>query len=264
MGFRHVLHLIIIILSFVYVAHLDTSSVLNDDLFFSDTEFSSSTQALAFEQPDFSLDLSSSPSDVFDLPFEETNNSNRFSSENVGLEDTDNIDLFSTNNVDLDGKDNSDLFLIHNAGLDDEPVEVADCSSSEVFPVINKSRIRRRDASDVCIDLGAGHFKSQGLPSDAGGYQSHMRNLGIFSFRSVLRSVLSEKEYESRQNGACKAVTVGSLPWGVCYQPTEVPLQPLGTSVIPPDSGGTLFTSYIVDPGLLGKSKCGAKPCSIC
>lgn len=234
----------------MYRANSDSASFLSNDLLFSDIGFSSNTKALAFKQSDLSLDLSSSSSNVFDSPFEDTNNSNHFSSDNVGLEDTDNSDFSSTNNAGLEDMDNSDIFLNNNAGFDVESVEVAACSSSEAAPVIGKSRIRRRDASDACIDPGTGPFKSQGLPSDTAGHQSHMRNLGVFS----LRSVLTEKEYQDRQNGVCKAVTVGSLPWGVCYQPTQVPLEPLGTSVIPPDSGGTLFTSYIVDPGLLGRS----------
>lgn len=251
MGFRHVLHLIVIISIVEYAASSDSMSFLNDDLLFSDTGFSSSTEAPALEQPEYSLDLSSS--------FEDANNDNLFSSDNDDLQDTDNTGLFLTNNAGLDDKGDGDLFSTPNAGLDDESVQMADCSSSEASPVIGKSRIRRGNAFNACIDPGTGPFQSQGLPSDAAGGESHRKNLGIFSLGSALG-----KYYEKRQNGVCKAVTVGSLPWGVCYQPTEVPLQPIGTSVVPPDSGGTLFSSYIVDPGTVGKSESGAKLCSIC
>ena len=243
MGFRHVFHLIVIISIIVYAAKADSTRVLSDDFLFSDIGLSSSKEVLAFNQPDSSLDLFSLSSDVFDSPFEDTNNSDLFFVDSAGLDDT----------------DNSDLFLVTNAGLDDESVEVADCSSSEAYPVIGKSRIRRRDASDVCTDPRTGPFKSQGLPSDAAGGQSHRKNLGIFS----LTSVFSRAELKRRQNGVCNAVTIGSLPWGVCYQPIEVPLEPVGTSVVPADSGGTLFTSYIVDPGILSESKSGAKCGSI-
>lgn len=268
MNFRHVLHLIVIMPIVVYVANSDSTSVWSGDLLFSDIEFSSSTEALAIKQSDFFLNAPSTSSDVLDSLSEETNDGILFSSDNVGLEATNDSGLFLINNVDLDDKVDSDHFSIHIAGLDDGSVE-ADASSLEASPVISKSRIRRQHASDVCNDPGIGHFRSQGLPSDAAGGQSHGDNLGIFQKNlgiSSLASVLSAKEAKNRHNAVCEAVTMGALPWGVCYQPIGEPLEPIGTSVVPPDSGGTLFASYIVDPSTVGKSKSesGAKPYSIC
>lgn len=254
MGFRHVLHLIISMS--VCAANSDSTSLLS-----SDTAFSSSAESLAFKQSDSSLNLFSSSSDVSDLPFEDTNNRNLFSSDNLGLEDTNNKDLFLLNNVGLDDRSKNDLFPTPDIKFDDGYVEMADCMSSKAFSVIGKSRIKRRDASDLCTDSGTGPFKSQDLPSaEAGDGQSSSRKLGIFS---PLRDILDTTEYKRRHNEICLSVTWGALPWGVCYQPTEVPLKPIGSSVIPPDSGGTVYPSYIVDPCTLGKCKSGTK-FSIC
>lgn len=253
MGF-HLLRLIVIIPIVVSAGNSDSTSFLSDGLLFSDIGFSSSSieEALAFRQPDFSLDSLDSSSDGFDSPFENTNG-NFFSTDTVvGLEDTDNSDLLLTNYVDLNDKDNSDFFLIHNTDFEDEPIQMTDCSSSKPSPIIGKSRIRRQDASsDVCPAPGPGPFKSQGVPSDAAGGRPRTSHLDNFS----LEWVLTEAEFRKRQNEACNIFTAGTLPWGLCYQPTEVPLQPAGTSVVPPDVRGSPYTSYMVDPGTLGKSK---------
>lgn len=127
------------------------------------------------------------------------------------------VSLFSdTNNSDLFSSTNDDLNL-------DEPFELADCSSFEDLkdsPDISKSRIRRNDSRCPNPGVGAEPFKSEFEFSGQG---------------SVW--VWGDEGIHERRNGQCQIMTAGALPWGVCYQPTGSPLNPVGTSVVPPNSG---------------------------
>lgn len=256
MGFRHAPHLIVIISIVVYMANSDSTSFLSgDDLLFADTGLSSnSNNALAFNQPDSSLDLfSSSSSNVLQLPLEDTTNSDIFS---------DDSDPFSINNADLDNLGDNDLFSIPNTvGLDDGSVEMAACSSSSNdFPTIGKSRIRRQNPS-VCTDpQHTGSFKSQDTPADTDvGGQSPKENPGL----RALHTVLTPKRYMEQKNEQCLKHTAGVFPWGVCYQPTDVPPEAVGDSLVfpqayltpEPDPKGTLMQLFIVNPCSLCKSQ---------
>lgn len=262
MGLRHVSHLIVISSIVVHAADLGSASFLSDDL------LSSNTNALAFNQPDSSLDLFSSSSNALQLPIEDTKNSDLFSNNDVRLENTDDSDPLLIINADFDELGNNDLFSIpNNAGLDDGSVELAACASSNASPNIGLSRIRRRDAS-LCIDPQTGSFKSQDTPADtAVGGQSSEETSGL----RALHTVFTGKKYVEKQNEGCMKATAGVFPWGVCYQPTEVPLEFVGDSLVfppsymRPDPKGTLIQSFIVDPCSLSKSKFRAKmPWSIC
>lgn len=232
MGFRHLIHLIVIISTdVVYAADSDSTSFLSNDLLFPDTGFSSSPETLAFNLPDFSL------------PFGNTDDGNLFSSGSVDLEDPDKSDLFLSNNIDLNDDNYNDLFF-HDAGLDNEPIQLADCSSSEVSPPTGrKSRIRRGDA---CVD-GSGSGSAGPLKTD---------NISPADVEEAhpLKWYASEQEYEKRQNEGCRQKTGGVLPFGVCHVETAVDLEPTGTTVLPSGDFHAPFTSYVVDPGTLGKS----------
>lgn len=217
MGFRHVCNLMVGISVIVHAANLDFPWSSGDDLLFSDPGLPSSVDGVAFDQPDSLSDLSSSFLDGSDSP----------------LENTDHSDLFSTDSV----------------GLDDQYTKLADCSPPEASWIFGQSRIKRRDASNACTNPETGPLKAQGSASDAAGDPSQGLDLGAFS----IRSAFTQQETKRKQNGVCTTITVGALPWGVCYLPTGVPLRPAGTTVVPPGSGTTMFPYYILDPATLGK-----------
>ena len=195
---------------------------MSDDLLFADAGLSSNTNALAFNQPDSSLNLFSSSSNVLQLPFEDTENSNPFSSNDFGFENTEDSGSFLINNADLNDLGISDLcFIPENAGLDDGSVALAYCSSSNASPTIGKSRIRRRNASP-CIDPQTGSFKSQNIPADtAADGQSSEETSDL----RALHTVFTSKKCREKQNESCMRATSGVFPWGVCYQRGTVKLR---------------------------------------
>ena len=208
MSFRHVYHLVVIISIVVNAADADSALFSRDDLLFADTGLASNTDALAFNQLESSSDLFSSSSNVLQMPFEDTQNSNLFLSDDVSFENTDSSDPVLISNADLDDLGNSDLFSIpNNAGLDDESVEIAGCSSSNASPIINKSRIRRRDAS-LCIDPQTGSFKSQDTPADTavGGQSS-----GETSDLRALHTVFSGKNIRKNKTRVVCVLPLGSF-----------------------------------------------------
>ena len=88
----------------------------------------------------------------------------------------------------------------------ESPLLVADCSSSESFPSIGKSRLRRVDAPNSCSDNGINSGASNGI------------NLPIKLFSpdglDELDKVIGQTD--QAENGQCTLYTQGLLPAGVC------------------------------------------------
>ena len=115
--FIMVIQLLVDILFILFVLVSPTTS---DSIFLPSeegpTDFSLNGKALAFDEPALPVDLTSLPSDESVLLFEDSGSTNLFLSDN-------------------------------NSGfIGDEPFQLADCSSSsDFFPAIGKSRLRRLD-----------------------------------------------------------------------------------------------------------------------
>ena len=126
---------------------------------------------------------------------------------------------------------------------DDDFLDLADCSSSEeAFPSsIGVSKIRRDDRSCVASPGSTDPLKSQSLPPDLTG--------------GLIRGLWSASEIAQRHSYECLTLTFGVLPWGVCYQLNNnmEALDQAGLTLIPPDTSGTPYPSFILDPCTLGK-----------
>lgn len=131
--------------------------------------------------------------------------------------------------------DNDDLFLDESVdiNLNDELFQLADCSSSsEDFPVIGRSRIVGR-SDPPCPNPD--------------------RTFSDYQDQNTGRDVWSVEEVQQKQNQICQSVTSGTLIWGVCYNPLEVP--PFaGTSVVPSPSIERFVPTFTLNPCTLGKS----------
>ena len=137
---------------------------------------------------------------------------------------------------------NDDIFSSQSDSVNlDEPFELAGCSSFENIedlPVIGKSRSRRSGSSCTNPGAGAGPLKSESEFEFSGGGSLRM---------------WGEEGIHERRNGQCLLMTAGSLPWGVCYKPTESPLVPMGTSIVPQNSG-RVVSSFFLSSCTLGTS----------
>lgn len=96
--------------------------------------------------------------------------------------------------------DSSNLFNF------DSPLLVADCSSSESFPTIGKSRLRRADRPKTCNNgaVNSGASDEISLPTE------------LFSpggFNTLEQQITDLNEAENSQ---CVLLSLGALPAGVC------------------------------------------------
>lgn len=166
---RLVLHAIFDLSILVSLVMSNSAWSLNDELSAPETDFSLNDEVLAFDQPILS------PQDGSDLFFEGVENSGLISSDDDGV---------------------------------GEPFELADCPSSELFPALDKSRMRRRDGSSECKNPASTPPSGSNPPFDAA------RNpFGSQGMMQLLNSVRTDRQ----KNDACGYLTRGLLPFGLCH-----------------------------------------------
>lgn len=184
------------------------------------------------------------------IMFLANSNSPSFASDDFlfsGTETSSDDELLAFNSPDALGPlssnmNNDDLFSSQSDSVNtDEPFELAGCSAFENLkdlPIISKSRSRRSGSSCSNPGAGAEPLKSESEFEFSGG--------------GSLRTWGEEGIYD-RRNGQCLLMTAGALSWGVCYKPTEPPLAPMGTSIVPYNSG-RVVSSFFLTPCTLGTS----------
>ena len=143
---------------------------LNDKLFAPDAEFSLNDEMFAFDQSILPTDSNFSPQDGSDLFFE---------------------DALANGDDDVG-----------------ESFDLADCSSSEPFPALGKSRMRRRDESAGCKTPTSTSPATDSIPFDAA--------RDPFGTRGMIQIMNSARRGRLR-NSACVSFTFGALPFGVCH-----------------------------------------------
>lgn len=124
-------------------------------------------------------------------------------------------------NFDVSPQDGSDLLfgnldsgqLISNGdeGLDD-PLELAECSSSNLFPALGKSRMKQRDRIPESEDL------TWRPPNNNAGSNSNPpfdRSRGLFGTEGMM--FLNRARERQSENSDCKLLTMGALNFGVCH-----------------------------------------------
>lgn len=162
-------------------------------LFFDATFIVSVAASLLMSQPDLFLnDELSIPETAFDqstLPID------------FDLSPQDGSDLS------LGGVEDSGLISNNDSGVGD-PFELAGCSSSELFPALGKSRMRRRDAASECKNSGSASSSGNDPPIDSAG--DPLGALGT----TPLFNALSR---ESTPHAGCSLYSLGVLPVGVCH-----------------------------------------------
>lgn len=141
---------------------------LNDELSASETEFSLNDEVLASDQFKLSMNLDSSPEP--DFFFDNVKNS----------------DLISNDGNNVGGS-----------------FDFADCSSSELFPTVDKLRIRRRDGSEEC--------KNPTSTPSASGFSLWGPDIDPWD-------ILQDRvEQDSMRHRDCVVLTSGLLPFGLCH-----------------------------------------------
>jgi hypothetical protein len=208
-----IVHLVfdVLFILFNVVSATDSDSIWpsSQESRFPDMELTSNEAALTLTEPALSLNLMSLPSDesksLFDNP-ESTN-------------------LFLSDNLDLVG---------------DEPVELADCSSSEFSPAIGKSRVRRLDGGPAgCQNPDSTPSGSGSSFNDLSAYETLLSNL------ERLYGANGAQE-ELKQNSICSLVTANLLPWGVCSSGDSSQIEVAIRNTPDPSLGGVgqLFHLY--------------------
>lgn len=143
----------------------------------------------------------------------------------------------------LFGESNNSGFLSSGDVNLDDSFQLAGCSASEDFPAIGKSRIRRNGI--LCPNSGAQPLTgAEPLQSEFNFGQEPLNRPN---------EIWGDSFVEERQNGLCKRITNGVMPWGVCYWPEE-PLEPLRPNVVPPSIEKIGFPAFILDYCELGTS----------
>ena len=117
MAICFMVHAILILSLLVPLIMSDSAWSLSDELSAPETNLPLHDEMLAFDQPTLAMNLNASPQDGSNMFFENVDNS--------GLVSDDDNDV-------------------------GESWELAGCSSSEIFPAVGKSRMRRRDESTEC------------------------------------------------------------------------------------------------------------------
>ena len=131
----------------------------------------------------------------------------------------------------------SDLFASDDDGIG-ESFELAACSSSELFPAIGKSRMRRRDGSAACMNPASTPQTGTLPPFDAA--------RDPFATQGMTR-LLGDIRFDRPANSACEILTWGVLPVGVCHS-----------------GAGALPTNIIITIGSLSFEAVDLQYCSIC
>lgn len=110
-------------------------------------------------------------------------------------------------------QDGSDLFFESALSNDDddvgEPFDLAGCSSSEPFPALGKSRMRRRDESARCKNPGSTSPITDSTPP----FDAARDPTGTAGLIQLINSARMDRV----QNSACESFTFGALPFGVCH-----------------------------------------------
>lgn len=178
MDFRLILGVIFIRSIFVSTAISDSTWSSGDELLFQDTELPSNSEALAFNQVALPLDLADAP---------EGGSGSLFG-------DMGSIDLSSSDN---DGTVAGEFF------------QLADCSSSELFPLIGKSRIRRLDGSaDDC--------QNPENPTSEPPFDPSLDSASSQALHELLSRLRVSPGSDEGKNTVCRSLTHNLLPWGVC------------------------------------------------
>lgn len=152
----------------------DADSFLNDGLSAPDTEFSLNDQMFAFDQSTLPMNLDVLPQDGSDLFLENVKNGGLVSNDGVG-----------------------------------ESFELADCSSSEMFPALGKSRMRRRDGVSECKNSASTPPGGSLPPFDAAGS-------GLFGSPGMM-TLFNTVTEKTPENINCGLFTLGALNFGVCH-----------------------------------------------
>lgn len=174
-------------LIFSFISVLSIVSALDSDLtwpsngdFSLDTDLSSNQETLSSAlplDPDFGIDLTTPPADSY-------------------LTDIPSSDVPLDTNI-----DNSSILNF------DSPLVVADCSSSERFPTIGKSRLRRLDGSTSC--------SNNPISGDTGGEVTLPTDL--FSSDTAIDALEKKVTGDNQERNAdCITYTQGALPVGLC------------------------------------------------
>ena len=166
MAVRFILHAMSIFSVIVPLVMSDSASPLNDELSAPETEFSLNNELLAFDQ---SMNFNSSPEP--DLISEDAKSS----------------DLFWNDENDVD-----------------ESFKLADCSSSEIFPALGKSRMRRPGGSEEC--------KNPTLTPSNSAF-SLWWDPAIDPWDILQNRV----EQDSMRHSDCIVLTSNLLPFGLCH-----------------------------------------------
>lgn len=122
----------------------------------------------------------------------------------------------------------------------DDPLLIADCSSSENIPSIGTSRLRRRDGSASCVNNGVNKGTSGEI------------NLPTVLFSSDALDALETKIMSTNreQNGNCLLYSQQVLPVGVCSSGRIQDISVTGAITI----GGVQFAALSIRNPILGTS----------
>lgn len=168
-------HAILIFFLLVILVMSDSAWSLSDELSAPETDLPLNDEMLAFNQPTLAMNLNASPQDGSNLFFEDVDNS--------GLVSDDDNDVR-------------------------ESWELAGCSSSESFPALGKSRMRRRDESTQC--------KSPTSVPPTGSIPPFDPSRTLLGSPGMMQ-LLNTVKVDRVPNNVCVYLSRGVLPFAVCH-----------------------------------------------
>ena len=187
---------------------IGSASIWDSDLDLSSNQVASSNLALSPLDPSASLfepAQSDGNLDIFSIdssdPLFENVEKNTFIPGEIGFEG---LDLTSADGA---------LTL-------DSSFDVADCSTSILFPAIGKSRIKRAAAnSEKCKNPTSGAINNPPLGGDEQGPTGPDvtdEEVDEFFQNPAIRRLWFKAEDTENQNPSCHMISLGALPYGVC------------------------------------------------